>query len=99
MLGYDGAKTVFLRSVELDTIAYEIETNIYEKMNRKTAANEFRSWENSLEYMYKVINDREIPDDAGIAIQYNIPRPSKRVDFLISDYDKDDHGNVVIIEP
>lgn len=98
MLVYDGTKIEFMRSVELDTIAYEIEQNIYEKMNRHTAKNEFRAWENSLEYMYKVLNDQEIPEDAGIAIEYNIPQTSKRVDFLISGYDKDEKGNVVIVE-
>lgn len=44
MLVYDGTKTEFLRSVEQDTIALEIEQNIYEKMNRNTARNEFRAW-------------------------------------------------------
>ena len=98
MLVYDGTKTDFLRSVEQDTIAYEIEENIYQKMNRHTARNEFRAWENSLEYMYKVLNDDEIPQDAGIAIEYNIPQTSKRVDFLISGYDESDQSNVIIIE-
>ncbi len=98
MIVYDGTKTDFLRSVEQDTIAYEIEENIYLKMNRHTARNEFRAWENSLEYMYKVLNDNEIPQDAGIAIEYNIPQTSKRVDFLISGYDKNDQSNVIIIE-
>lgn len=98
MLVYDGIKTDFLRSVELDTIAFEIEQNIYEKMNRHTARNEFRAWENSLEYMYKVLNDHEIPEDAGVAIEYNIPQTSKRIDFLLSGYDKEEKGNVVIIE-
>jgi len=98
MLVYDGTKTDFLRSVEQDTIAFEIEQNIYEKMNRHTARNEFRAWENSLEYMYKVLNDNEIPEDSGIAIEYNIPQTSKRVDFLISGYDKNENGNVVIVE-
>lgn len=98
MIVYDGTKTDFLRSVEQDTIAYEIEENIYLKMNRHTARNEFRAWENSLEYMYKVLNDNEIPQDAGIAIEYNIPQTSKRVDFLISGYDNDDQSNVIIIE-
>ena len=50
-------------------------------MHRKTAQNEFRSWENSMEYMYKVLNDKEIPIDAGIAIEYNLPQTSKRIDF------------------
>lgn len=98
MLVYDGTKSEFLYSVEQDTIAYEIEENIYQKMNRHTARNEFRAWENSLEYMYKVLNDNDIPQDAGIAIEYNIPQTSKRVDFLISGYDKNDRSNVVIIE-
>lgn len=98
MLVYDGTKTEFLRSVEQDTIAFEIEQNIYEKMNRHTARNEFRAWENSLEYMYKVLNDNGIPEDSGIAIEYNIPQTSKRVDFLISGYDNDENGNVVIVE-
>ncbi len=98
MLVYDGTKKDFLRSVEQDTIALEIENKIYEKMRHRTAKNEFRSWENSMEYMYKVLNDREIPQDAGIAIEYNIPQTSKRVDFLISGYDKKRDANVVLIE-
>ena len=98
MIVYDGTKEDFLKSVEQDSIAAEIEENIYKKMHRSTARNEFRSWENSLEYMYKVLNDTEIPKDAGIAIEYNIPQTSKRVDFLISGYDLSNKGNVVIIE-
>lgn len=98
MLVYDGTKTDFLKSVENDTIAVEIEENIYNKMHKATARNEFRSWENSLEYMYKVLNDKAIPSDSGIAIEYNIPQTSKRVDFLISGFDKNKNGNVVIIE-
>lgn len=98
MIVYDGTKVDFLTSVEQDTIALEIEENIYQKMNRHTARSEFRSWENSLEYMYKVLNDNEIPQDAGIAIEYNIPQTSKRVDFLISGYDENNQSNVIIIE-
>ncbi|MEG1362761.1 MAG: DUF2075 domain-containing protein [Lachnospiraceae bacterium] len=98
MIVYDGIKTDFLNSVENDTIAVTIENNIYTKMKRHTAKNEFRSWENSLEYMYKVLNDEEIPADAGIAIEYNIPQTSKRVDFIITGYDKKEKPNVIIIE-
>ncbi len=98
MLIYDGTKKDFFQSVEQDTIAIEIEKNIYEKMNHRTARNEFRAWENSLEYMYKVLNDNKIPQDVGIAIEYNIPRTSKRVDFLISGYDKEKKGNIIVIE-
>lgn len=98
MIVYDGLKTDFLKSVENDTIAVTIENNIYTMMKRHTAQSEFRSWENSLEYMYKVLNDNEIPDNSGIAIEYNIPQTSKRVDFIVTGYDKEDKPNVIIIE-
>ena len=98
MIVYDGIKTDFLNSVENDTIAVTIENSIYTKMKRHTARNEFRSWENSLEYMYKVLNDKDIPDDSGIAIEYNIPQTSKRVDFIVTGYDEKENPNVIIIE-
>ena len=98
MIVYEGTKTDFLKSVEGDTIALEIEEKIYLRTSRHTARSEFRSWENSMEYMYKVLNDSGIPDDAGIAIEYMIPHTSFRVDFLITGYDENRTGNAVIIE-
>lgn len=98
MIVYSGLKGDFLSSVEQDSIAAEIEENIYSKMHRRSAQSEFRSWENSLEYMYKVLNDAAIPDNSGIAIEYNIPHTSKRIDFIISGYGEKKDPNVVIIE-
>lgn len=88
MIVYSGLKSDFMLAVEQDSIATEIEENIYNKMHKRTAQNEFRAWENSLEYMYKVLNDNTIPENSGIAIEYNIPQTSKRVDFIISGYDE-----------
>ena len=98
MIVYSGLKSDFLEAVEHDSIAAEIEENIYSKMHRRSAQSEFRSWENSLEYMYKVLNDDAIPRNSGIAIEYNIPQTSKRVDFIIFGYDEKKDPNVVIIE-
>ena len=98
MIVYDGVKTDFLTSCEKDTIAIEIEENILSKMGKHTPKAEFRSWENSLNYMYKVLNDNDIPSDAGIAIEFNIPQTSKRVDFIISGYDESDNAGMVIVE-
>ena len=98
MIIYSGNKLDFMSEVECDTIAYRIRDNILEKMHRTTSDAEFRSWVNSLEYMYKVLNDQGIPANSGIAIEYNLPNTAKRVDFLISGYDRDDSANVVIIE-
>lgn len=98
MIVYDGLKSDFLHSVENDTIAIEIEQNIFNKMGRRTGDSEHMSWVNSLNYMYKVMIDSDIPINAGIAIEYNIPQTSKRVDFMISGYDENDRPGMVIIE-
>jgi DUF2075 family protein len=48
--------------------------------------------------MAKVLQDEEIPTDAGVAIEYQLPQTSKRIDFLIVGEDVDEHSNVVIVE-
>ncbi|WP_027397106.1 DUF2075 domain-containing protein [Anaerovibrio lipolyticus] len=98
MIVYDGVKSDFLHSVEQDTIALEIEDNIRRIMGINTPQNQFRAWVNSLHYMYKVMTDAEIPANAGIAIEYNVPQTAKRVDFMISGYDTDSKPGMVIIE-
>lgn len=98
MIVYDGLKSDFLKSVENDTIAIEIEEKIFSKMKKNTPKNEFRSWVNSLNYMYKVMTDNDIPQDSGVAIEYNIPQTAKRVDFMISGYDENNNPEMIIIE-
>ena len=98
MIVYDGLKNDFLQSVENDTIAMEIEQNILEKLGRRTVANDFLAWDNSMQYMYKVMNDPEIPSDAGVAIEFNIPQTAKRVDFMVSGYDINGNPGIVIVE-
>lgn len=98
MIIYSDNKSKFMTEVEEDTIAYSIRDSILEKMHRTTGDAEFRSWVNSLEYMYKVLNDSDIPGDSGVAIEYNLPNTSKRVDFLISGYDDKNLANVIIVE-
>ena len=98
MLVYSGIKTDFLQSVEEGTLADKIRQTILEKLGRKTPENEFRSWQNSLTNMYVVMNDSLIPGNSGVAIEYNIPQTSKRVDFIVSGYDADSRPSIVIIE-
>ena len=98
MIVYDGIKKDFLQSVVNDTIAEEVEKKIQEKMGRKTPKSEFQSWKNSLLRMHMVLCDDSIPNDAGVAIEYNVPQTSKRVDFIVSGYDDTDKPHVVIIE-
>lgn len=98
MIVYSGVKSDFLQRVENDTIATDIEKLIFEKMGKRTVENEFLSWDNSMQYMYKVMNDPEIPSDAGVAIEFNIPQTAKRVDFMVSGYDANRNPGMVIIE-
>lgn len=48
--------------------------------------------------MYRILIDNEIPDNCGIAIEYNIPLTSKRIDFIISGYDESRLNSAVIVE-
>ena len=49
-------------------------------------------------YMSNVINDSNIPDDAGIAIEYKIPQTSKRIDFIITGGNGENKKVAVIVE-
>ena len=98
MLVYSGIKTDFIQSVENGTLAEDIKQTILDKLGRRTSDNEYRSWENSLNSMYIEMNDSGIPNNSGVAIEYNIPQTAKRVDFIVSGYDADTRPSIVIIE-
>ena len=98
MLIYNGLKSDFMADTENDVVEKKLYDTIKQKMNRSTGLSELNSWRNSLKEMYITLNDSAIPSDAGVAIEYNIPQTSKRVDFLISGYDDNNKGNVIIIE-
>ncbi len=98
MIIYNGTKAQFARDVIRDVLADKLDASIQEKLHRKTGQSERHSWINSSQYMYKVLSDSQIPDDAGIALEYNIPQTAKRIDYLVSGYDGRAQENVVIIE-
>ena len=66
--------------VENDSIACTIDEFYREKIG-KSNYREFKSWDNSMQYMYKVLNTSEIKDDCGIAIEYRIPSSAKKNRF------------------
>jgi DUF2075 family protein len=65
---------------------------------KASSYNERLSWQNSLHFMNTIVTNSNLPDNAGVAIEYMIPTTSKRIDFLISGYDSEDRPNVVVIE-
>ena len=98
MLVYEAVKSDFMTAVRNDTIADDILDKFEEKLGHTTSQAEIRSWENSMQYMYKVLDDSNIPDDAGVAIEFNIPTTSKRIDFMLSGFTKDNLPSVIIVD-
>lgn len=97
MLVYEGIKSGFIDDVDLGIIADKIRTKYIEVVKKRPSTPEFNSWKNSMQYMRGVLSDCEIPNNTGIAIEYNIPPTGCRIDFMMSGYNKD-KSNVVIIE-
>ena len=75
----------------------KIEEAFLAHLGRHTSYSEVRSWENSMQYMDRIIADPQIPSDSGISIEYQLPLASKRIDFIISGKDADCRSSVVII--
>ena len=98
MIVYHATKRQFLKDVFDDTIADNIDDAFFAHLGRHTSPNEKRSWKNSMQYMYRVMDTPQLPEDAGIAIEYQIPLTSKRIDFIIGGNDEYGRGNIVIIE-
>ena len=97
MLVYEGIKSGFIEDVNLNRIVNKIYEK-YQKFFGRTSESQLNSWKNSMQYMRGVLDDNEIPDNAGVAIEFNIPTTSKRIDFILSGRDKVRKDNVIIIE-
>jgi len=98
MIIYRATKKQFVEDVFNNTIADNIDEAFYEHLGRHTSPNEVRSWQNSMQFMYKVVDTPELPDDAGVAIEYQIPLTAKRVDFIVSGLNAQKKEQIIIIE-
>ena len=97
MLVYEGIKSGFIEDVNLNQIVDKIYDK-YKQFFGRTSESQINSWKNSMQYMENILNDKEIPDNAGVAIEFNIPTTSKRIDFILSGRDKSKKDSVIIIE-
>lgn len=98
MIIYHASKKTFVTDVMMGSIADNIDNAFVAHLGRHTSPNEVNSWKNSMLHMQMVVNTHEIPDDAIVAIEYQIPLTSKRVDFIITGNDENQNENIVIIE-
>lgn len=97
MIVYTATRSSFMQDADQDVLVDIICEGFRSKLGHPNIS-EIRSWQNSLSYMYKVLNDHNVPDDAGIAIEFKLPGSSRRVDFIISGRDHKNQDNVIIIE-
>lgn len=98
MLVYEGVKSGFINDVDLNLITDKILNRFKEVFHRSTGESEINSWRESMLRMRGVLADKDIPDDSGVAIEFNIPHTSNRIDFLLSGYDKNKNNSIIIIE-
>jgi DUF2075 family protein len=95
---YSATKQQFVDDVRSNAIADIIENEVSRKLNRNSPKNEFISWKNSLQYMFNVLHDDDIPASAGVSIEYNIPLTNRRVDFILTGKDANRRDTAVIVE-
>lgn len=98
MIVYSDTLEKFCFEIDSGIISSRILEELSKKGVRHNNPSEVRSWENSLLHMKNVLDVDDIAKDIHVAIEYNIPNTSKRVDFIISGLDEDDNPNIVIVE-
>lgn len=98
MIVYKKSKGEFLTDIEDFNIEDIVKENVRTKLHRKVGDSEYRSWQNSLQYMANVLRSEKIPGDAGIAIEYNIPRTGNRIDFIVSGQNETGIEHAILIE-
>lgn len=98
MIIYSGTRKEFHLDVLNGVIAERLKTAIEAHGISGGSEAEYRSWMNSLSRMDTVISDPAIPMDALVALEYQIPTTSKRIDFMIAGNDEQGKTNIVLIE-
>lgn len=98
MLVYQATKEKFSNDILSNNIENIIADIIKVKLNFSVPKNQILAFKNSLIYMDKVIADPDIPSDSGVAIEFQIPQTSKRVDFIITGQNSQKEDHAIIVE-
>lgn len=98
MIVYQAKKEQFLDDVFTNEIENIVLENVKRKLNRGTTVSEIKSWANSLVYMDRIMRDSTIPNECGIAIEYQIPQTGKRIDFIITGKNAEHKDCAILVE-
>jgi DUF2075 family protein len=97
MLAYLSSKAQFLEDAHI--IEDLVRDAVKESLGIGVSQNEYASWRNSLgNGMSHIISSPEIPDDAGIAIEYQLNKLKNRIDFIVSGKGLQGEESIVIVE-
>lgn len=96
MILYSTYKSDFVKDVA--RIPQILKDNLLTKLGEEASDNEVLSWHNSLSYMASLLSTKSIPEDAGVALEYNIPVTNNRIDFIISGFNTEDKMQAILIE-
>lgn len=98
MIIYQATKQDFINHVIGDVIDRIIIDFYFKATGKMVGKPEQESWKKSMRYMRDVLRDEEIPADAGVSIEYQIPQTSKRIDFILTGQSPDKKDHAVLIE-
>lgn len=98
MIVYSASRREFTEDVYSNQIEVRILDILRSRRIGFIGESEVRAWKNSMQYVNNILVDGDIPDDAGVAIEYIIPQTAKRIDFILTGKDQDSRDTAVIIE-
>ena len=98
MIVYQESKRQFLEDALKHDIEDVVLSRFRARMGHAVGKAEILSWKHSLVAAAKVLNDEEIPDNCGVAIEFGIPQTSKRIDLIVSGTDASNQDRLVIVE-
>lgn len=81
-----------------DILTNSIDSVVVREVGQNFGESQLRSIRESMNYMERIIQDPDIPDNSGISIEYKIPASAMRIDFVITGLDDNGNKNVILIE-
>ena len=98
MIVYEALRSEFTHDVISNVIERRILDAFERRVGHSTSKAEIESWKNSMVYMNNALLGAGIPADAGVAIEYKVPQTSKRIDFVLTGLDENNHDTAIIVE-
>jgi hypothetical protein len=98
MIIFKSTKDEFIKSLD-DNELFDIIADNYKSMTKRNVSpSEYNSWVSSLRFVAGSLRRDEIPGNTGIAIEYQIPISSNRIDLTISGLDQNKNEVMLLIE-